>query len=126
MQIFAPELLDKVFDSTLSHLLHGEFDVDPNAIGFEATTIKGKAYTYFGIFPRAAAVIGVAVYRSCPSPSRPAVLPGGHGHFRCATIADSPCCPRQPASCEPETRVSRRYGGRHRPQRPANLPAGIC
>jgi hypothetical protein len=51
MQIFAPELLDKVFDSTLSHLLHGEFDVDPNAIGFEATVIKGKAYTYFGIFP---------------------------------------------------------------------------
>jgi hypothetical protein len=51
MQILAPELLDKVFDSTLLHLLHGEFEVDPKAIGFEATVINGKAYTYFGIFP---------------------------------------------------------------------------
>ncbi len=51
MQIFAPELLDKVFDSTLLHLLHGEFDVDPKAIEFEATLVNGKTYTYFGIFP---------------------------------------------------------------------------
>ena len=51
MQIFAPEMLDKVFDSMLLHLLHGEYDVDPKAIDFEATIVNGKTYTYFGIFP---------------------------------------------------------------------------
>ena len=50
-QLFAPELLDKVFDSMLAHLLHGEFNVDPKAIGFEASVRGGKTYTYFGIFP---------------------------------------------------------------------------
>ncbi|MBV8894527.1 MAG: hypothetical protein JO266_21550, partial [Acidobacteria bacterium] len=29
LQLFAPELLDKVFDSMMAHLLHGEFNVDP-------------------------------------------------------------------------------------------------
>lgn len=51
LQLFAPELLDKVFDSMLAHLLHGEFNVDPKAIGFEASVRNGKTYTYFGIFP---------------------------------------------------------------------------
>ena len=50
-RLFAPELLDKVFDSMLAHLLHGEFNVDPKAIGFEASVRHGKTYTYFGIFP---------------------------------------------------------------------------
>lgn len=50
-QLFSPELLDKVFNSMLSHLLHGEFNVDPKAIGFEASIRDGKTYTYFGIFP---------------------------------------------------------------------------
>src|SRR5689334_24692701 len=51
MRVFAPELLDKVYDSMLLHLMHGEFDVDPKAIDFEATLINGKTYTYFGIVP---------------------------------------------------------------------------
>jgi hypothetical protein len=51
MQVFAPELLDKIYDSMLLHLMHGEFDVDPKAIDFETTVINGKTYTYFGVFP---------------------------------------------------------------------------
>jgi hypothetical protein len=51
LQLFTPELLDRVFDSMLAHLLHGEFNVDPKAIGFEASVRHGKTYTYFGIFP---------------------------------------------------------------------------
>src|SRR5690349_16657373 len=34
-QIFAPEMLDKVFNSMLVNLFHGDFTVDPKAIGFE-------------------------------------------------------------------------------------------
>jgi hypothetical protein len=51
LQIFGPEMLDKVFDSMLVHLLHGEFDVDPDVMEFEANIINGKTYTYFGVFP---------------------------------------------------------------------------
>ena len=50
-QIIAPELLDKVFDNMLVHLLHGEFTVDRNAIDYEAITQDGKTYTYFAVFP---------------------------------------------------------------------------
>jgi hypothetical protein len=50
-QLFAPEMLDKVFDNMLVHLLRGEFWVDREAIGFEAFTRDGKIYTYFGVFP---------------------------------------------------------------------------
>jgi hypothetical protein len=50
-QILAPELLDKVFDNMLVHLLHGEFTVDRNAIDYEAITQDGKTYTYFAVFP---------------------------------------------------------------------------
>jgi hypothetical protein len=50
-QILAPELLDKVFDNILVHLLRGEFTVDRNAIDYVAVTHKGSAYTYFGVFP---------------------------------------------------------------------------
>jgi hypothetical protein len=50
-RLFAPEMLDKAFDSMLLHLLHGEFTVDPQAIDFEAFTRNGKTYAYFGIFP---------------------------------------------------------------------------
>jgi hypothetical protein len=50
-RIFAPELLDRVFDSMLTHLLHGEFNVDREAIDYEAITYNGKTYTYFAIFP---------------------------------------------------------------------------
>jgi hypothetical protein len=51
LQLFAPELLDKAFNNMLVHLLHGEFTVDREAIGYEAFTRDGKTYAYFGIFP---------------------------------------------------------------------------
>ena len=50
-RLFAPEMLDKAFDSMLVHLLRGEFTVDREAIGFEAFTRDGRAYAYFGIVP---------------------------------------------------------------------------
>jgi hypothetical protein len=51
MQIFAPELLDKVFDNMLVHLLRGEFTIDRDAIDYEAITQDGQTYTYFAVFP---------------------------------------------------------------------------
>jgi hypothetical protein len=39
-----------VFNSMLSHLLAGRFDVDPAAIGEEAFVHDGRFYAYFGIF----------------------------------------------------------------------------
>jgi hypothetical protein len=39
------------FNSMLEHLRHGEFDVDPAAIGFEGVVRNGKTYTYFGVVP---------------------------------------------------------------------------
>jgi hypothetical protein len=51
LQILAPELLDKVFDNMLVHLLHGEFTVDREAIDYEAVTQDGKTYAYFAVFP---------------------------------------------------------------------------
>jgi hypothetical protein len=50
-RILAPELLDKVFDNMLVHLLRGEFTVDRDAIDYEAVTRNGSTYTYFGVFP---------------------------------------------------------------------------
>jgi hypothetical protein len=50
-RIFAPEMLDKVFNSMLMHLLRGDFTVDREAIDFEASIRDGKTYTYFGVFP---------------------------------------------------------------------------
>ena len=50
-QILAPELLDKVFDNVLVHLLRGDFTVDREAIDYEAITQDGKTYTYFAVFP---------------------------------------------------------------------------
>ncbi len=40
-----------VFNSMLSHLLQGDFTVDPDAIRREAFVKDGKTYTYFGIAP---------------------------------------------------------------------------
>jgi hypothetical protein len=50
-QLFAPEMLDQVFDNMLVHLLRGDFTVDRDAIGFEAFTRDGKTYAYFGVLP---------------------------------------------------------------------------
>jgi hypothetical protein len=52
LQILAPELLDKVFDNMLVHLLHGEFTVDRDAIDYEAVTQDGKTYAYSPCFPQ--------------------------------------------------------------------------
>jgi hypothetical protein len=52
-----PTLLERgvargmTFNSMLEHLLHGEFDVDPAAIGSEGHLRDGKTYAYFGIIP---------------------------------------------------------------------------
>ena len=40
-----------VFNSMLSHLLQGDFAVDPDAIRLEAFVKDGKTYAYFGITP---------------------------------------------------------------------------
>ena len=40
-----------VFNSMLSHLLQGDFAVDPEAIRLEAFVRDGKTYAYFGIAP---------------------------------------------------------------------------
>jgi hypothetical protein len=50
-RLFAPEMLDRTFDSMLVHLLHGEFNVDRRAIDWESFSRDGKTYTYFGVFP---------------------------------------------------------------------------
>jgi len=49
--VFGPEMLDQTYNSMLVHMLHGNFDVDPKAIGLEAMTRNGKTYAYFGVFP---------------------------------------------------------------------------
>ena len=58
-QLIAPEMFDKVYDSMLVHLLHGEFTVDPRAIDFESFTRNGKTYTYFGVFPALLRVVAM-------------------------------------------------------------------
>src|ERR1700719_5202963 len=58
-QILAPELLDKVFDNMLVHLLRGEFTVDRDAIDYEAVTRDGRSYTYFGVFPAMLRLLGM-------------------------------------------------------------------
>ncbi|HQT76722.1 MAG TPA: hypothetical protein PLD10_06680 [Rhodopila sp.] len=51
LALIAPELLDRAFGSMLVHMLHGDFGVDRDAIGFESFTRDGRTYAYFGIFP---------------------------------------------------------------------------
>jgi hypothetical protein len=85
-QILAPELLDKVFDNMLVHLLHGEFTVDRNAIDYEAITQDGKTYTYFAVFPAILRLLAMLFVIHCASRSRTAVLFDGRGHFRCPSI----------------------------------------
>ncbi len=42
--------LDLTFNSMLAHLLHGQFDVDPQIVGFEGYRRNGLVYSYFGIW----------------------------------------------------------------------------
>ncbi|MFI4948297.1 MAG: hypothetical protein ACHQC9_05810 [Alphaproteobacteria bacterium] len=49
--LLAPVPYGLTFNSMLSHLLVGRFDVDPSAIGPEGYARDGAVYAYFGIFP---------------------------------------------------------------------------
>ena len=50
-QIFIKEVLGDAFDSQAEHFLHGNVDVDGEAIRWEAMVVNGKARMYFGPFP---------------------------------------------------------------------------
>jgi hypothetical protein len=49
--LFAPVPHGLTFNSMLTHLLHGRFDVDPDTIGDEGFLKDGLVYTYFGVLP---------------------------------------------------------------------------
>jgi hypothetical protein len=51
LRLFGPEFLDGAFNSMLLNLLHGDFTVARSAIGLEAWSRNGYAYSYFGVFP---------------------------------------------------------------------------
>ncbi len=42
--------LNLTFNSMLQHLLHGQFDVDPNIVGVEGFLRNGHVYAYWGIW----------------------------------------------------------------------------
>jgi hypothetical protein len=50
-QLFVKEALGDAFDSQAEHFLHGNVDVDGQAIRWEAMIVNGKARMYFGPFP---------------------------------------------------------------------------
>ena len=50
-QIFVKEVLGGAYDSQAEHFLHGDVDVDADAIGHEAMIVNGKVRMYFGPFP---------------------------------------------------------------------------
>jgi len=50
-QVFVKEALGEAFDSQADHFLHGNVDVDGEAIRWEAMIVNGKARMYFGPFP---------------------------------------------------------------------------
>jgi hypothetical protein len=41
---------DLTFNSMLEHLLHGQYDVDPNVVGAEGYLRDGRVYAYWGVF----------------------------------------------------------------------------
>src|SRR6516164_10579265 len=45
-----PYWVGLTFNSMLEHLLHGHFDVDPEAVGSEGFLRDGRVYAYWGIF----------------------------------------------------------------------------
>jgi hypothetical protein len=47
---FHPTEFGLTFNSMLQHLLHGRFDVDPQAVGKEGFARGGRVYAYWGIF----------------------------------------------------------------------------
>ncbi|MBV9619224.1 MAG: hypothetical protein JO201_08425, partial [Verrucomicrobia bacterium] len=50
-EIFVKEVLGEAFDSQAEHFLHGNVDVDGDAIDSEAMIVNGKPRMYFGPFP---------------------------------------------------------------------------
>ena len=48
---FGAEQFGLVFNSMLSHMLEGRWDIDPASIGYEAFVHDGRTYAYFGPFP---------------------------------------------------------------------------
>lgn len=50
-QVFVKEVLGSAFDSQAEHFLHGDVDVDGDAIRHEAIIVNGRARMYFGPFP---------------------------------------------------------------------------
>ena len=44
------EFIGLTFNSMLEHLLHGRFDVDPEAVGIEGFLRDGHVYAYWGVF----------------------------------------------------------------------------
>jgi hypothetical protein len=50
-QIFVREVLGAAYDSQAEHFLHGNVDVDGDAIRHEGIIVNGKARMYFGPFP---------------------------------------------------------------------------
>src|ERR1035441_8288016 len=49
-KLFWPTDEGLTFNSMLEHLLHGRFDVDPEAIGNEGFLRDGRVYAYQGVF----------------------------------------------------------------------------
>ena len=47
---FQPVNIGLTFNSMLKHLLHGQFDVAPEAVRFEGFDRNGRVYSYWGIF----------------------------------------------------------------------------
>ncbi len=48
--LFEPALLGQAFRSMAEHLIAGRFDIDPEAIDFEAFIVGDRTLSYFGIF----------------------------------------------------------------------------
>ena len=61
-ELFAPEMLDRVFDNMLVHLLHGEFTVDRSVIDFESVHPKRQNILLFRCISGAAATCGNALH----------------------------------------------------------------
>ena len=50
LDLFRPALLGQAFNSMAEHLAAGRFDVDPDAIDFEAFIVDDRTVSYFGVF----------------------------------------------------------------------------
>ena len=92
-KLFAPEMLDRVFDNMLVHLLHGEFTVDRSMRSITKFYPKRKNLLVFRHISGAATTGGNAVHRCCAVELARAFLLDGSGHLCCPAIADAADCP---------------------------------